>query len=643
MLNDEKYAALKSAGILPSPKGAALKIIELCQRSSVSLPEIIHVIQADPGLTGRVLKMANSPAFARPRPAVSLSPDVLMSIGTQSLHQLVLAFSLVSANREGHCRNFDYEGFWSQSVAMGVAAQLLGAAVRVAPPVEVFTCGLLAQIGQLALSAIHPEQYSELLTRLHEQPEQTADALEEQAFGLTHTQIAAAMMADWGIPKLFTDAVLFHETPQTANFPEDSRNARLVWCLHLAKQMADSCFMDDMQRAAQLPELFPAGEKLGISAATLVTMGDQMLVEWKEWSALLEITAPNVSAFTDLKTDECMPPGPEAQQEPVAEEGFTVSILLVDDDPASLLMVKGLLTQAGHTVLTASNGRDALRMFLEFQPRILITDWIMPEMTGLQLIKVLRETEPGRRMYAMVLTVLQEKENLALAFDAGADDFIVKPIDPTVLKARLKTGLRVIKMQQEVEADRKSLRRVAENLTIAHQHAQETALTDSLTGLYNRRYAMERLEQEWDATERNRQPMSLMMLDIDQFKQVNDTYGHDTGDAVLKHCAETLRELSRSPDVACRIGGEEFLLLAPGTTLDGAMQYAERIRASFKAKSMAIPGANLRLTFSIGVAQKSAATANLAQLLKQADDALYLAKHEGRNRVIAAPVNRLLP
>src|SRR5574343_133156 len=265
MLDQAKFEELKSTGVLPSPKGAALKVIELCQRSNVSLSEIIHVIQADPGLTGRLLKMANAPVFARTRPVVSFTPDVLMSIGTQSLRQAVLAFSLVSANRTGKCQNFDYETFWSLSIAMGVAAQHIGASVRVAPPVELFTCGLLAQIGRLALSSIHPERYGELLEALRNQPETAIADIEEQTFGLTHTQIAAAMMLDWGIPKLFADAVRFHEVPDASNFPEDSRSARLVWCLHLARRMADSCFLVDAERPAHFAILCPIAQKLGIS------------------------------------------------------------------------------------------------------------------------------------------------------------------------------------------------------------------------------------------------------------------------------------------------------------------------------------------------------------------------------------------
>lgn len=631
MLDSEKFAEIKASGVLPSPNGAALKIIDLCQRSNVSLNEITQAIQADPALTGRILKMANSPVFARPRPAVSMTPDVLMSIGIQALRQVVLAFSLVSANRKGHCSNFDYEEFWSRSVATGVAAQLIGAATRVAPPVEVFTCGLLTKIGRLAFSSIYPEKYSELIARHNNHPESISAETEEAAFGMSHTQIAAAMMADWGIPKLFTDAVLYHETPEHAPLPADSRGIRLVWCLHLAKEIANSCFMKDVERASRLPKLFPLAQRLGITAETLVKLGDQMLLEWKSWNALLEISEHTVSTFSSLQEQEASEPAP-------GDEGSTepTRILIVDDDPAIQMLLQRLLTGLGYAVNMASNGRDALRLVLEFQPQILITDWLMPEMDGLQLIQALRQTEMGRSIYAIVLTSQRADENLVDAFDKGADDYLVKPIDPTILKAHLKAGMRVIQVQQGMEKDREDLRRLAADLTIAHRHAQEIALTDPLTELYNRRYAMTRLEQEWAAILRNHHPFSIMVLDIDHFKQINDTYGHEAGDIVLKRFGRILLEHSRTPDVACRIGGEEFLILAPNTPIEGAFNFSERVRTSVANNDFEIAGTKLKLTVSIGVAQKTPTVESFGQLLKRADDALYRAKHAGRNCVVVA-------
>jgi two-component system cell cycle response regulator len=191
----------------------------------------------------------------------------------------------------------------------------------------------------------------------------------------------------------------------------------------------------------------------------------------------------------------------------------------------------------------------------------------------------------------------------------------------------------MIREQQLLRREQEELRRRLLEVSIANQRAQEAALTDVLTGLYNRRHAMERLAQEWAESERGHRPLCLLALDIDHFKPVNDNYGHDTGDAALRQFADILRAFSRTPDVPCRFGGEEFLLIAPDTPLEGALHLAERIRAAIQNKVLVAEGISLHLTVSIGVAEKSAKYANLDQLIKAADEALYQAKQKGRNRV----------
>jgi two-component system cell cycle response regulator len=301
-------------------------------------------------------------------------------------------------------------------------------------------------------------------------------------------------------------------------------------------------------------------------------------------------------------------------------------------------LLKTILVSAGHKVHTAANGRDALRMVLEHQPQIMITDWMMPGIDGLQLLRTLRETEIGRYLYVMVLTAQSDREKLVEAFNAGADDYLVKPMERMELLARLKAGVRIVTVQREVINECDLLRRNALQLTIANQRAEEAALTDSLTGLYNRRYAMDRLAREWVASERNHRPLSILLLDIDHFKTVNDNHGHNIGDIALKRMAEMLAEYSRRPDIACRIGGEEFFILAPETALPGAIRQAERLREAFEGKPITVEGIDLPLTVSVGVAQKVAGMSSPEELLKVADEALYRAKREGRNRVIAAPL-----
>jgi diguanylate cyclase (GGDEF)-like protein len=245
----------------------------------------------------------------------------------------------------------------------------------------------------------------------------------------------------------------------------------------------------------------------------------------------------------------------------------------------------------------------------------------------------LRQTELGRSIYIIVLTSPDDDERLAVALDSGADDFLDKPLDARLLNARLRAGRRMIREQQLLRLEQEHLRRRLLELSITSQHAREAALTDVLTGLYNRRHAMDRLAQEWAEADRGLRPLAVLMLDIDYFKVVNDSYGHDAGDSVLRRVADVLRAIARLSDVVCRYGGEEFLIIAPDTPLDGAFQLAERIRVGIERQSMPVGGQTIRLSMSLGVAVKDGRIGSHERLLKAADEALYRAKQKGRNRV----------
>lgn len=460
MLDSDQFAELKASGKLPSPAGAALKVIELCQRNNVTLSEVIAALRIDPAMVGRLLKLANSAAFSRPRPAVALTPDVLMSIGLQTVRQLVLAFSLVSGYRTGRCPGFDYEVFWSRSAATGVATQVLSTAVRAAPSAEMFTVGLLSHVGRLALAALHPVRYGELLAQVSGQFAPALMVLEQQAFGYTHPEVASAMMRDWGLPKLFTDAVLLHETLKLPDFGKQSRSARLVNCLHLGARMAELCFMPQAERATEFQKLLPFAQELGIADANLGALGDQMLHEWKDWGALLTLSVPEVTPFSALNTVT------EDAAEPVDGRLEQLSILVVDDDPSVCLLLQKFLSAAGHTVHLAHDGHEGLAQALQHQPQLIITDLLMPHQDGLQLIKSLRSTVLGSSIYIIVLSILDDDAKLTEAFDLGADDYLIKPVQGKLLHARLKVGMRIIHEQEKLRREQEELRRCLLELSI---------------------------------------------------------------------------------------------------------------------------------------------------------------------------------
>ncbi len=318
-------------------------------------------------------------------------------------------------------------------------------------------------------------------------------------------------------------------------------------------------------------------------------------------------------------------------------------LLVVDDDPMQLALMKKLLSAMEHEVLTASNGTEAMRIILGEEPRIIITDWYMPEMDGIELCKTLRKHEGVRFVY-IIMTTAQGGEDLMIeALDAGADDFVRKPIRQAELLARLRAADRIVCAESDLARRTRDLHRINAEMALTHQklnraneQLRRMATTDELTGLLNRREMIERIEQFWASLLRYDQNFSCIMLDIDHFKNFNDTHGHAAGDKVLKVVAQVLRANCRKTDLVGRVGGEEFLILCPGVKGEGAAVCAEHLRAAVEQNAIEYEGAPLLVKISLGVAEACKAYGNHDMLLKAADQALYESKARGRNRVTVA-------
>lgn len=289
-------------------------------------------------------------------------------------------------------------------------------------------------------------------------------------------------------------------------------------------------------------------------------------------------------------------------------------VLLVDDDLAIVRLLRKWLEGAGYRVSEASNGSDALRLIEKECPQYLISDWEMPYMDGLELCRLVRSREAANYLFTILLTGRAFPNDIIAGLDAGADEFIKKPVDRAELLARLRSGSRVIALEKRL-----------------HQMAN----VDGLTGLPNRKSFMAHLEREWNRSVQYKIPLSMVMLDIDFFKRVNDQHGHLMGDEVLRQMAAALKSESRDVDFLGRYGGEEFCLFLPETTEAGAQVVAERIRVSLQNKVIkTAEGIAIPLTASIGVAQRMEDTNSPNQLIDMADQALLVAKRSGRNRTV---------
>ena len=288
------------------------------------------------------------------------------------------------------------------------------------------------------------------------------------------------------------------------------------------------------------------------------------------------------------------------------------NILVVDDNPDKLQLIEAALSLAGYQVTTATDGVEALAAIESYQPDLVITDVMMPNMNGYELAQRIRANPVTKFIPVIMQTAAGRRaEDLRRASEVGALGYITDPTDLDLLLARTRTLLE-FKAYLDV--------------------CEEAAFTDHLTGLANRRRFERQLEREVGRVERFSHPFTLLMVDIDNFKKLNDSFGHDAGDDAIRRLGKVLREGTRGIDLAARIGGEEFAVLLVETRKDVGFEVAERLRASIK--SLEIPRAG-HITASFGVAECPNDAQTAADILKAADVALYEAKRNGRDRVVA--------
>jgi diguanylate cyclase (GGDEF)-like protein len=612
------FHELKASDRLPTPSGTAVAIMRLLQRENVTAQDVAQRVQTDPALTGRLLRLANSPLAGARRPVASVM-DAVVLVGMKVVRQFALSLSLVGDHQHGQCRSFDYQAYWSRSLAMAAAIQAVAAQERSVAPEEAFTLGLLADVGRLALATAWPEEYGECLL---EAEGEALLALENERFAIDREALSVMLLEDWGFPAVFLDALIRSNKPAAPS--DDSRASRFARQLVFARAIAGHCLADEARRASLAPGLNALAATQSLDENALRELLGRIESQWREWGALIGVA-------TDIRQSD--PPSPPAVAEASGNGGERLEILLVDDDSLMLARLSKHLKMEGYNVVALRDGEAALAYALEREPRMIVTDWRMQPMDGLQLCKSLRCLDFGKSLYIIMLTADESEDALVQAFDAGMDDYVVKPPSMKVLTARIRAGRRIIGLQQKLEREHREIERFSAELAVANRRLELMAYTDQLTELPNRRYAMGRLEQEWTCALRFARPLSVMILDLDRFKSINDSLGHDAGDRVLAHAAKVMRASVRASDIVCRLGGEEFLVIALNTDGAAALQSAERIRLAIESRQPEGLALSRPLTVSVGVASGSGPKPDWKELIKMADQALYQAKESGRNRV----------
>ena len=290
-----------------------------------------------------------------------------------------------------------------------------------------------------------------------------------------------------------------------------------------------------------------------------------------------------------------------------------LTVLIIEDHPDQRDLLAIVLQREGYEVITAGNGLEALTKLNEQQVHIALSDIMMPKMDGFELINNIRSNPTLKHIYMILITARIQEGDRVRGLDLGADDYITKPFSFSELLARVRVGSRVVQYQQ---------------------HLEYQTQIDSLTGLFNRRAFERKITDEFERAKRYGHPLSVLILDIDNFKQINDTYGHHGGDKALVKISETLREKTRRSDFPSRYGGEEFVLILPESDQESALLAATKIHEEIRSCTFGTPEKPFLLTVSIGLSSTSLkAYSDWREMIEDADGALYHAKNTGKDKI----------
>lgn len=304
-------------------------------------------------------------------------------------------------------------------------------------------------------------------------------------------------------------------------------------------------------------------------------------------------------------------------------------VLIAENNPVALRFLERNIKKWDYEVIATRNGQEAWKAIKEDDLRLIILDWVMPEMNGIELCQKIRQQKKSKYIYILLLTSRDRQQDIIEGLSAGADDYMVKPPNLLELRARLQKGKRIIELE--------------DSLLETHKKLIELASRDSLTHLWNRATILKFLEEELEQSSRENYPASVIMVDVDNFKKINDTFGHCVGDIVLTRVASRLKKNVRLYDQVGRYGGDEMFIILPNCGLEAIGPIAERLCLSISQRKIKTSGGFLAVTITLGCAStESFSEPSVDGLIQASDKALYKGKNQGRNRVSVAKLPRIL-
>lgn len=622
-MSRRRYEEYEQGVHLPSPTGVGCAILRSSSGENLDLARLVAALRADPASTLRVLE-----ACRRHHPAsrACTVADAARMLHPRHMHETAVCFRS-RGQRRGARREFDHDYYWRWSLACACAAEQ--AAVRDAragiDPELAWTVALLSRVGLLMLATAEPAACDALLRDHATRPIHELLMAQSRRFDCEQYELGASRLAALDFPAGAVRAVRELGLPPRDGGPLPPDACAWLALLHEAEQAAW-----DIVDAAPSPGEAAVGRNGAMRSYAPRSVEVDDGLRWRTMRRL-----------RDLSRGFEPPPGPRelvqgAVARPSGESTQGLRVIAVDDDAVDLRILAAALERDGCEVDRASSGAEALALMRSRPAQAVLTDWSMPDMDGSELCRRLRELPSGKDAFLVVLTALDDEQRAIESFEAGADEYVTKPFNPRVLLARVRSGLRHARLHDRSQSQLQAQRAADRATEVQEQMLSSLATVDSLTGLPNRRRALEFLQRQWEHAQRTGAALSVALVDLDHFKRVNDEHGHDAGDEVLRAAARILKKHARRGDLLARFGGEEFLLVCPGAGAEAARLAGERMRTRLSAEPVLRAGFHGRLTLSVGVAARGPGMLGVEGLLKAADEALFEAKRAGRDRVAVA-------
>jgi two-component system cell cycle response regulator len=622
MKNADWLARYRAGGRLPSPRGVYLEALRLLEQEDVDNRELARVLQSDPATNAKLLQLANASARARSRPVVSVS-DAILILGQAQIKRLVLALALIQSSA-ARVEGFPYRLFWSHSLLTALAVQAVAERLGRVNADEVFVVALLSHIGRLALASLFPESYTTLLAACAEKNEQECRQQERNLYEIDQDELSALLLEDWGLPGIFVEVVLHQSYPEgLLGTPQAARGIFLTHLLRLGQAMAGVSLEHNAKWQDDARHLRQEMNHLGLSREAIDEELRRLLAAWPRWRELLqeaETVRDTVTGWEESEAIIAEPVLTSVLQVACIGEGFGDQASACAEIFAKQGIVPQMLPRSIDPLQLNSSDWDLLILARD-PAQAAVDEGIL---NGLDSIL-------GPYLLLLGRDSLSAEEENRL-FRSAVDAYEILPLSAERLQKHLQFAERRREGRRKYALRQQRMQRLTDSLVEKNRDLRQAAWTDPLTELRNRRYAEERLAQEWAVCEGQSSELGLMLLDLDRFKEINDAEGHEAGDRVLRRVARILEEMLREQDTPCRLGGDEFLIICSETGLSGLQALANRI-CSRLAEPEAWRELSGPISVSIGIASRQPSMKGPDELIAAADQALFEAKRGGRGRV----------